>query len=183
MHPDKKPQPVDFQNSQKQEDKEGEIIHEADKAINLLQNEGSAVAFPAVFEEVRKDMLRVKERLHDANVGEDTQQIEQDIIEALTHMRDALKKAQQELGKTPPPPGPPGSDQPQLQKLLDEIAELKMIRQLQVQVNDRTKRYGNKTPGAEQSDDPQLKKELRDLGERQEKIEVMVNSLVTKKNQ
>ena len=128
-------------------------------------------------------MMRVKERLHDANVGDDTQEIEKDIIEVLTHMRDALKKAQQELGKQPPgPPGSPNND-PQLQKLLDEIAELKMIRQLQVQVNDRTKRYGNKQPGAEQADDPQIKKELRDLGDRQDKIETMVNNLVTKKNQ
>ena len=59
-------------------------------------------------------------------------------------MRDALKKAQQELGKQPPgPPGSPNND-PQLQKLLDEIAELKMIRELQKQVNARTKRYGDK---------------------------------------
>ncbi|HEX3149610.1 MAG TPA: hypothetical protein VHR66_16160 [Gemmataceae bacterium] len=183
-HPEKKAQPVDFQNAQKQEDKEAEIINEADKAIQLLQNEGSAVAFPGVFEEVRKDMIRVKERLHDANVGDDTQAIEQDIIEALTHMRDALKKAQQELGKSPPPPpGGPPPDQPQLQKLLDEIAELKMIRTLQVQVNDRTKRYGNKVPGAEQADDPQIKKELKDLGDRQEKIETMINNMDKKKNQ
>jgi len=181
-HPDKKAEPVDFQNAQKQEDKEAEIINEADKAIQLLQSEGSAVAFPAVFEEVRKDMFRVKERLHDANVGEDTQSIEQDIIEALTHMRDALKKAQQELGKPPPPGQPPNSDQPQLQKLLDQIAELKMIRELQKQVNTRTKRYGEKYQG-EQADDPQIKKELKDLGDRQERIETMVNNLATKKNQ
>jgi hypothetical protein len=183
-HPEKKAQPVDFQNAQKQEDKEAEIIGEADKAIQLLISEGSAVAFPAVFEEVRKDMARVKERLHDANVGEDTQSIEQDIIEALTHMRDALKKAQQELGKSPPPP--PGSSppsEPQLQKLLDQIAELKMIRELQKQVNGRTKRYGEKTPEAEQTDDKQIKKELKDLSDRQERIETMVNNLVTKKNQ
>src|SRR5262245_16146723 len=183
-HPEKKAQPVDFQNSQKQEDKEAEIIAEADKAIQLLISEGSAVAFPAVFEEVRKDMMRVKERLHDANVGEDTQGIEQDIIEALTHMRDALKKAQQELGKSPPPSGQPNSDQPQLQKLLDMIAELKMIRTLQVQVNDRTKRYGTRGGmNVEQSDEAQIKKELRDLSERQERLETMVNNIVTKKNQ
>jgi ClpP class serine protease len=143
------------------------------------------VAFPAVFEEVRKDMARVKERLHDANVGDDTQGIEQDIIDALTHMRDALKKAQQELGKSPPPPPPgmPPSGDPHMQKLLDEIAELKMIRELQKQVNSRTKRYGDRTPKAEQADDAQIKKELRDLSERQEKIETMVNNIVTKKNQ
>jgi hypothetical protein len=176
---EKKPVAADFQNAQKQEDKEAEIISEADKAITLLQNEGSAVAFPAVFEEVRKDMARVKERLHDANVGEDTQSIEKDIIEALEHMRDALKKAQQELGNKPPgPPGDPNND-PQLKKLLDEIAELKMIRQLQVQVNTRTKRYG----ATEQAEDAQIKKELRDLSDRQEKIEVMINNMATKKNQ
>jgi hypothetical protein len=182
-HPEKKAQPADFQNAQKQEDKEGEIINEADKAIQLLQSEGSAVAFPAVFEEVRKDMFRVKERLHDANVGDDTQAIEKDIIDALTQMRDALKKAQQELGKTPPGPPPNPNNDPQLQKLLDEIAELKMIRALQVQVNDRTKRYSKRANDVEQADDPQIKKELKDLGERQEKIETMVNNMATKKNQ
>ena len=177
---DKKPVAADFQNAQKQEDKEAEIIGEADKAITLLQNEGSAVAFPAVFEEVRKDMSRVKERLHDANVGEDTQFIEKEIIASLEHMRDALKKAQQELSNKPPgPPGDPNND-PQLKKLLDEIAELKMIRQLQVQVNTRTKRWG--TTG-EQADDPQIKKELKDLSDRQEKIEIMINTMATKKNQ
>jgi DNA-binding ferritin-like protein len=74
-------------------------------------------------------------------------------------------------------------DQPQLQKLLDEIAELKMIRELQKQVNARTKRYGEKSPEAEQTDDGQIKKELKDLGDRQERIETMVNNIVTKKNQ
>jgi len=58
-----------------------------------------------------------------------------------------------------------------------------MIRELQKQVNTRTKRYGDRSPAAEQSDEPQIKKELRDLGERQEKIETMVNNMATKKNQ
>ena len=77
----------------------------------------------------------------------------------------------------------PPPDQPQLQKLLDEIAELKMIRELQKQVNGRTKRYGDKSPEAEQADDKQIKKELKDLSDRQERIETMVNNIVTKKNQ
>jgi len=92
---------VDFQNSQKQEDVEGAIIAEADKAIELLHNEGSAVAFPAVFEEVRVDMARVKERLHNANVGSDTQALEDDIILVLTQMKDALKKASRNSASNP----------------------------------------------------------------------------------
>lgn len=182
-NPDQKPRPVDFQNSQKQEDREGEIIAEADKAIELLHNEGSAVAFPAVFEEVRVDMSRAKERLHNANVGSDTQALEDDIILVLTQMKDALKKAQQELSKQPPMPsdGMPPPDGPQLKKLLDEIAELKLIRQQQQLVNTRTTRYGDRFKG-EQADDMQIKKELKDLGERQEKIETMIHNMVTGKN-
>lgn len=181
-NPDQKPRPIDFQNSQKQEDREADIIAEADKTLELLRNEGSAVAFPAVFEEVRQDMVRVKERLHNANVGADSQALEQDIIDALSQMKDALKKAQQELGKSPPmPPGDPPPSGDQLKKLLDEIAELKLIRQQQVTLNTRTTRYGERYKG-EQAEDTQIKKELKDLGERQEKLEIMIHNMVTGKN-
>ncbi|MEZ6142500.1 MAG: hypothetical protein R3B84_18225 [Zavarzinella sp.] len=182
-NPDMKPTTGDYQNSQAQEDKEKEIIEEADKAIRVLQSEGSAVAFPQVFEEVRIDMVRVAERLHDVRVGKDTQGIEQDIIDALTLMREALKKAQQELGQKPPPPGGGGGGGGQQdQKLLDELAELKMIRQLQIQVNSRTKRHGE-AAGGEQAEDKQIKKEIIDLSNRQQRIESMINDIVTKKNQ
>jgi len=68
-----------------------------------------------------------------------------------------------------------------LKKLLDEIAELKLIRQQQQLVNTRTTRYGDRYKG-EQADDMQIKKELKDLGERQEKIETMIHNMVTGKN-
>jgi len=143
-----------------------------------LRNEGTAVAFPMVFEEVRKDMVRVKERLNKAMVDFDTQVIEVDIIAALEEMVAALKKAQQDLKSGG---GGGGGGGPQDQKLLDEIAELKMIRALQFRLNERTKIYGKKYAG-EQTDDDQIKNELRDLGERQEKIETMVKDIVQGKN-
>src|SRR5262249_4841727 len=175
---DKKPTKAEFQKSQQQSDREGEIVGEADRAIELLRNEGTAVAFPMVFEEVRKDMVRVKERLNKAMVDFDTQVIEVDIIAALEEMVAALKKAQQDLKNGG---GGGGGGGAQDQKLLDEIAELKMIRALQFRLNERTKIYGKKYEG-EQTDDDQIKNELRDLGERQEKIEVMVKDIVQGKN-
>ena len=48
---------------------------------------------------------------------------------------------------------------------------------------EETKENGQVRAPGEQTDDPQIKKELKDLGERQDKIETMVNSLATKKNQ
>lgn len=169
---------IDVQRSQQQSEREGEIVAEADKTLQILQAEGTVVAFPGVLEEVRKDMIRIKERLYVGIVNEDTIAIEQDVIDALTEMLEALKKAQQDLksggggGSGGPPPD---------QKLLDELAELKMIRSLQDNVNKRTKRYGEKYPG-EQADDPIIRADLRDLSGKQEKIEQMVKDMKEGRN-
>ncbi len=179
----KKPEKVDIQRSQIQSDKEADIISEANKAIEILKEEGSAVAFPRVFEETMIDMTRIRERLNQANIGADTQGMEKDVLDSLKEMLDALKKAQRDLQQSNNQPGQGGDGQPPDQKLLDQIAELKMIRSLQAKVNERTKRHAttkiNGLAGAviEQVDDPQIKVELKDLAGRQIKIERMVRDL------
>ena len=151
-------------------DNEKDIIIEANKAIQMLEEEGSAVAFPEVFQQVREDMKHVQRRLEIADTAEVTQAVEKDIIASLREMIDALKKAQKDLdqqknGKPPEGQPPPNGDQ----KLLDKIAELKMIRSLQSRINDRTKFYGRLFPN-EQAFDPNLRQQLQQLGERQERI-------------
>jgi hypothetical protein len=178
----KKPEKAEIQKSQVQADKEGEIIAEANKAIEILKGEGSSVAFPRVFEETVIDMVRVRERLNAANVGASTQFDEQLIIDALKEMLEALKKAQQDLKQPPAPPGMGGGPPPD-QKLLDEIAELKMIRNLQVRVNQKTKSKAAEIKDlAEQADEPQIRNELKDLSNRQVKIEEMARDIASGKN-
>ena len=76
------------------------------------------------------------------------------------------------------------------------IAELKMVRSMQLRVNNRTKTYGQEYPGLEQtpSIDPnlpkeqqekleQVHKEFQDLSDRQEKIVDIVKDLQKGKNQ
>lgn len=174
-----KPEKSEIQKSQQLEDKETEIIAEANKTIEILKGEGSSVAFPRVFEETVIDMVRVRERLHLANVGDDTQADEQQIIDTLKEMLEALKKAQQENRQASQGGG--GGGPPADQKLLDEIAELKMIRNLQIRVNEKTKRKGDSVKG-EQADEPLIKNELRDLSNRQVKIEEMARDLASGKN-
>src|SRR5207253_1671250 len=83
--------------------------------------------------------------------------------------REALKRAQQDLkGKKDQQPPPPGGGQPPPQKLIDLLAELKMLKSLQLQVNKRTSAYGKQYPG-EQADDPDIVKELHNLAGRQVK--------------
>jgi len=175
---DKKPNEIQRKDSLKLSDAEKDIINEANRAIQMLEEEGSAVAFPEVFHQVREDMKHVQRRLELTDVGDQTQTIERSIIDSLKEMIEALKKAQQELEQSKNPPSPPKQGDPPPnadQKLLDQIAELKMIRSLQKRVNDRTKLYQG--VDGEQTSDETLRRELRDLSIRQERIFEITNRI------
>jgi hypothetical protein len=137
------------------------------------------VAFPEVLMQVRDDMQNVARRLGKADVGEVTQTIEQDIIATLKEMIEALKKAQQNLQNKNQKPGQPG--QPGNQALIDLLAELKIIRSLQVRVNNRTLTYARRYPG-EQANDPDIQKELDNLAQHERKIFEVTNNIARGKN-
>jgi hypothetical protein len=181
QNPDKKSSRAEEQRSLQLSDREQLIVHEATLALQLLESEGSAVAFPEAFSQVRDDATHVARRLVKADVGAVTQSIEQDIIALLKEMIEALEKAKQDLqnkqqNQQPPPP-PDQRNQP----LIDRLAELKMIRSMQVRVNGRTVTYGRQYPG-EQANDPDIQKELANLAQRQQKIFSITNNIYRGKN-
>jgi mRNA-degrading endonuclease HigB of HigAB toxin-antitoxin module len=172
--PDKLPTNIHKQASIKLSDDsetgEKAIVAEADKALMILESEGSAVAFPEVFKQVREDMVNVQRRLGIVDVSPFTQNMEQDIIDTLQEMIDALKKAQKDMkDKKESKKSDPKQGQPQDQKLLEKIAELKMIKSMQIRVNKRTTEYGREYSG-EQAADPRIQAELRALSQRQVRI-------------
>ena len=172
---------ADRQKSQQQGDKETEIIAEAEKALKLLESEGSAVAFARVLEEVKGDMQSVQRRLLECYVDTDTQQIEENIIAMLDDMVKALKKAQQDI-QSGQSQSKPSNNKPQNKKLIDLLAELRLIRAFQIQVNSRTLMYGKKYQG-EQASDAIIQTELRQISLRQAKLQDMVQKIATGANQ
>src|SRR5262249_54152786 len=184
----KKAERADQQASNKLSDKEEEIVREANKAISILTAEGSAVAFPEVFTQVRDDMVNVARRLRATDVSTFTQRIENDIIATLQEMIEALKKARQDnQNKQPPPPGQGGGQNQQ--KLIELLQELKMIRSLQIRVNKRTEDYsreyqGEQAPPIAAARSPEerekmeiVNKELKNLSDRQKKIGEITDNL------
>src|SRR5262249_40010925 len=153
---DKKPTRANEQKAVQLSDREAEIVKECGQARALVKDEGSAVAFAEVFDQVFGDMVNVQRRLGRADVYKVTQTIEEDIIATPKERIEALKKARPENAANkgqPPPPGPPPP-----QRLIDLLAELKMIRSMQIRVNGRTKTYATQYTG-EQADDPDIQKE------------------------
>jgi hypothetical protein len=146
------------------------IVREADRALVLLREEGSSMAFPETVSLMRDDMQQVAERLGETKVGTFTQQLEQDIIEALEETIAALDKAIKDLDKKKTPPGQsPPAGQPTDPPLVDKLSEIKMIRALQMRINRRTQRYGKIIEG-EQAETPELLDALAKLAQRQQRV-------------
>jgi type II secretory pathway predicted ATPase ExeA len=78
-------------------------------------------------------------------------------------------------------PGQSGGGQ-QERPLIDALAELRMIRALQMRVNTRTTRYAKMIQG-EQAENSELIEALQRLAEREQRIHRVTRDLGTGKNQ
>jgi hypothetical protein len=161
--------------------RESQILVELDKALLLLRDDGSAVAFLEAARQIRDDVQQLVERLAQAKVGKITQNVEEEVMTALKEMIEALKKAQKDQSSKKRPPGQPAPGQPQEPPLVDALAELKMIRALQMRVNTRTARYAKMIEG-EQAENAELVEALRRLAEHQQRIHRITYDLQMGKN-
>lgn len=174
-----KPEREDEQTSRRLSEDEDKIVHEADNAIAVIEAEGTAVAFIEVFHQVRNDMMQVSRRLGRIDPGTETQTIEEDIVVTLKEMIEAFKKQQQEQrdkkqtqqnNGTPPP-----------QELIDKLAELRMIKAMQMRVNARTTIWGKKYEG-EEARVPEIIIELNELAKRQLRIWNVTDNIAKGRN-
>lgn len=163
---------------------ENEISLEAAKALELLKGEGSSIAFPEAIEQLRHDVLQVVYRLQRDDVASLTQGIERDIIESLEELIEALQKEMEKAKKEKQNQQQGQQGQPQDPALVDKLAELKMLRSLQMRINRRTKRIGQEVETADEKvDKPDLLQQLQGLSGRQSKIQKATYDLSTGKNQ
>jgi len=161
--------------------REVEIVTEADKALMLLREDGTAVAMPEALSQAREDMQQVVARLARANVGQVTLGIEEDIVIALEEMLEAVRHAMEDAEKRRrnAQQGEPGT--PQDPPLVDVLAELRMIRSLQLRVNTRTQRYSEMISG-KHAETPELLDALIRLAERQDRVYRITTDLEAGKN-
>jgi hypothetical protein len=159
-----------------------QIVVEADKTLLLLREDGTAAALPEAVEQMRADVQQVVQRLAKVKTDAITQSIEQDVISALEEIIDALKKAQKKSRNRNRPSRMSSDSNPSDEPLVEMLAELKMIRALQIRVNRRTERYAKLIEG-EQANHPELIEALQRLAEREKQIHRVTRDLQSGKNQ
>ena len=165
------------------------IATAAGRALLLLKEDGTSIAFPMTVEEMQQDMIQVATRLSAAKVNTVTQEIEADIVETLNELIEALvqrqqdqeEEQQQQEQQQQQQQGKPG-DEP----LVDQIAELKMLKSLQQRIYSRHQRYSkylddpNDPIGVSQ--EPDIVAALGRLADRQAQLTDIARQLVNETN-
>jgi hypothetical protein len=89
-NPDKKPSPRDKEAATTLSIKQQAMIDEASAILDLLNKDGTAVAFTEVFEELRGEMKRIQANLEKGDAGPATLKIEASIVETLKDLVRAI---------------------------------------------------------------------------------------------
>ena len=146
-----------------------ELASECAQTVNLLREDGTSVSILLAVEDIEADMGSVSGWLQESKVEDLTQSVQNDIIESLKQLIETTQKEMQEMKeqqqKSQQQEGPP-----QKPGLVELMAEIKMLRNLQLQVNRRTKQVDGLLQSASSEDLPSLKKQVHDLAVRQRRL-------------
>ncbi len=157
-----------------------DVKAEATRALTLVRDDGSAVAVPEALRQIHDDCVQAASRLGRGTVTAETTGIVKDIVAGLEELLAALEKSRREQEQRQQAGGAQGrSAEPGEQPLVDKLAELKMLRSLQLRVNVRTQRFAQLLDeGAERATEPELLEALARLAERQRAIEKAARDIV-----
>ncbi|MBX3422712.1 MAG: hypothetical protein KF752_14250 [Pirellulaceae bacterium] len=164
---------------------EQKVAAEGERALLLLREEGSSAAFPEALVQVNQDITGIILRLETGDVGRITLVMQNDVLQALQEMVEAIAKVKQDNQQREKQrqQSMPGQEQePGAQPLVDKLAELRLIRTLQLRINTRTAALSNmlKDPtdpiGQVEAED--LLAQLRQLGGRQVSVEQVTRNIM-----
>lgn len=162
---------------------ERKILDEGRRAFLLLREEGSSTAFPEAMEQVNTDIGNVAERLAKADIGKLTTTVEQEIVSSLEEMVAALVQVQKDQKeKKQKQQGQPQQGEPGEQPLVDKLAELRLIRTLQIRINNRTtslsQMLADPADVVGQAKEADILKEVKGLADRQSNIQHVTREIV-----
>jgi hypothetical protein len=147
---------------------ENQVAAGLDQALAILIEDGTAVAFPETMEQLARDAESVEANLARFQTGPDIQQVEKDIIDTLDEMIAALDKAKGKKSKDSSSSSQAGGKSGK-SPLVEQLAELKMIRSLQLRINERTGALEKKI-SREGEQTAEARKAIEELADRQHRV-------------
>lgn len=161
------------------------VILEIEKALLILNEEGSSTAIPGTLFQAKLDLIEIVENLELAKIDDELIELQVEVASVFSELVRSVQQEQKEQNdlkknQSPPPSDKKESMDNQVQRpLLQKLSELKLIKQLQLQINKRHKAYADSY--AETTDAAkrmELGRKTRQLAERQNLLEGMALDLL-----
>jgi hypothetical protein len=145
---------------------EEQIMKIGEELIALAEETEFGIALPAALQSVLYQMDEVKTKLAAGDASSEVVEAEKQIEEDLKALQEAMKQlpSQGQPRNGSPPPGDPEDQERELNRI---IAELKMIRMLQVRVNGETKRTDGQRGERPSAITPEMRRKIQALHDRQ----------------
>jgi hypothetical protein len=159
------------------------VIDDADAALILLREDGTAQAMVESLLQARFDMAEAKNRLNRTEIDSVTLDIEDAVIASLQEMLEAVELAIKEAEKrkeNPQQKSSSGEGDADSEPLIQLLSELKMIRSMQQRVNERTERYEKSVDQLRNETNPDfesLRKKVEELTRQQNRISRILHDL------
>ena len=148
-----------------------ELTSECAQTVNLLREDGTSVSILLSLEDIESDMGQVSEYLRESKVGGLTQSVQTDVIEALKELIEATQKEMQEMkSEERQQQQQQQSNNSQKPPLVELMAEIRVLRSLQVRVNRRTRQVDGLLLQADRDQQADLNGQLTELAERQQRL-------------
>ncbi|MBR5161600.1 MAG: hypothetical protein IKW80_08225 [Thermoguttaceae bacterium] len=162
--------------------RENDVYMEGNKALLLLQEDGTAVAMTEALASAVEDIEGVIELFNKANVGVSNQTRQENIIATLEELLDAIKRELKDMEdkeqQNQDGESPSGE---MIEALVDQLSELKMIRSMQMRINKTTQRCQKLITG-DVAEDPEVINVLNELSVREERLRQILHDISIGKN-
>ncbi len=159
-----------FSRARELSQQQNELAVDCGQTAGLLREDGTSVSILLAVEDIEIDMLSVGERLQDSKVDELTQTLQNDVIEALKELIEATQREMQEMKSEDRKQQNQQQSSQEKPPLVELIAEIRVLRSLQLRVNRRTKQVDRLLQSANSDDVADLHGQLSELSERQQRL-------------
>ena len=160
---------------------EAELAAEAEKALEILKEEGSTVVIPEVVEDLKRDFDSLAALLARLQADEYTQQVQRDVETTLEQLVRVIQEEIKRRDQRGQGGGGDGMEGDPEENLLPTSAELKMLKEMQVQVNRRTEFFERKVQAGTQAQG-ELADERARLAQKQGAVGDLTRSMADKLN-
>ncbi|MDG1895941.1 MAG: hypothetical protein P8J37_13630 [Fuerstiella sp.] len=149
---------------------QAELTQQCSQTTGLLREDGTSVSILVAVEDIEFDMGSVAARLQDTKIGSLTQSMQTDVIEALKELIEATQREMEEMKSEERQQQQSQSQSQKKPPLVELMAEIRVLRSLQLRVNRRTRQINEllREPESENQDD--LSPQLGELAERQDRL-------------